>query len=177
MWPNERGLGLSCEGPIPKEENALACKRQGLDSRARLGSWRSARWARARGYYFVWRCPYRVHKMSSREDLCSVNDEMNGEIDIIVRGEGAYSALRKHQASISAQSSSTLCAPCQVIFSPRVFVSVSQRTYHHTQTSPMMSPFRCSGVPSPLPHKLPFNQATLTNHQVPSPSSDVPHLF
>ena len=58
-------------------------------------------------------------------------------------------------------------ATCQATSRPRDYVSVFQRTYRHMQTFPMSSLFRCLGVPSPSPHKSPFNQATLTNHQVP----------
>jgi len=52
-------------------------------------------------------------------------------------------------------------------FRQRDSVFVFQRTYRHTQTSLMMSLFKCSDVPSASPPKLPFNRATLTNHQVP----------
>ena len=67
---------------------------------------------------------------------------------------------------------------CQATSRPRAYVSVFQRTYHHMQTSPMISLFRCLGAPSPSPHKLPFNQATLINHQVPPLlSPTLPPLF
>jgi len=59
------------------------------------------------------------------------------------------------------------CATCRAVFRRRDSVSGFQRTYHRTQTSPMKSRFRCSDVPSPSPHKLPSNRATLTNLQVP----------
>ncbi len=73
----------------------------------------------------------------------------------------AYYPLRNHRPALQR------CATCRAAFRPRDSVSVSQKTYHHMQTSPMMSRFRCLDVPSLSPHKLPFNQATLTNHQVP----------
>jgi hypothetical protein len=142
-------------------DDVLACTRQGLDSRAWPGSRRSARLVRAQEWYFAWRCPYRVHKMSNGEDH---DISHASERDIIMP---IFHYVITEPTILGVSCSLQRCATCRAIFRRRDSVSVFQRTYHHMQIYPMKSRFRCLDVPSPLPHKLPFNQAILTNPQVP----------